>query len=119
MIRKLLKNLLGENFTENNAKLASVNFAIILLMFLLSGIMLFFLPEQISILHTGDTYYPLPSVLAVWLLPIIALVINISFIKQKRLSKMNSIVFCYSFSNYDGILYFTDISRKNYEAHTL
>ena len=58
MIRKLLKNLLGENFTENNAKLASVNFAIILLMFLLSGIMLFFLPEQISILHTGDTYYP-------------------------------------------------------------
>ena len=57
MIRKLLKNLLGENFTENNAKLATVNFAIILLMFLLSGIMLFFLPEQISILHTGDTYY--------------------------------------------------------------
>ena len=95
MIRKLLKNLLGENFTENNAKLATVNFAIILLMFLLSGIMLFFLPEQISILHTGDTYYPLPSVLAVWLLPIIALVINIGFIKQKRLSKMkmNSIVF--------------------------
>ena len=87
MIRKMLKSLLGENFTENNAKLASVNFAIVLLMFLLSGIMLFFLPEQISILHTGDTYYPLPSVLAV------ALVINIGFIKQKRLSKMNSIVF--------------------------
>ena len=117
MIRKLLKNLLGENFTENNAKLATVNFAIILLMFLLSGIMLFFLPEQISILHTGDTYYPLPSVLAVWLLPIIALVINIGFIKQKRLSKMNSV--CCSFSNHDGILYFTDISRMNYEAHTL
>ena len=93
MIRKMLKSLLGENFTENNAKLASVNFAIVLLMFLLSGIMLFFLPEQISILHTGATYYPLPSVLAVWLLPIIALVINIGFIKQKRLSKMNSIVF--------------------------
>ena len=88
-------------------------------MFLLSGIMLFFLPEQISILHTGDTYYPLPSVLAVWLLPIIALVINIGFIKQKRLSKMNSIVFAVLFSNHDGILYFTDISRMNYEAHTL
>ena len=57
MIRKFLKNILGENFTENNAKLATVNFVIILLMFLLSGIMLFFLPEQISILHTGDTYY--------------------------------------------------------------
>ena len=55
MIRKFLKNILGENFTENNAKLATVNFAIILFMFVLSGIMLFFLPEQISILHTGDT----------------------------------------------------------------
>lgn len=28
MIRKFLKNILGENFTENNAKLATVNFAI-------------------------------------------------------------------------------------------
>ena len=35
MIRKLLKKLLGENFTENNATLETVNFAIILLMFLL------------------------------------------------------------------------------------
>ena len=62
-------------------------------MFVLSGIMLFFLPEQISILHTGDTYYPLPSVLAVWLLPVIALVLNIGFIKQKRLTKVNSVMF--------------------------
>ena len=89
MIRKFLKNILGENFTENNAKLATVNFAIILFMFVLSGIMLFFLPEQISILHTG----PLPSVLAVWLFPVIALVVNIGFIKQKRLTKVNSVMF--------------------------
>lgn len=93
MIRKFLKNILGENFTENNAKLATVNFAIILFMFVLSGIMLFFLPEQISILHIGDTYYPLPSVLAVWLFPVIALVVNIGFIKQKRLTKVNSVMF--------------------------
>ena len=38
MIRRLLKNVLGENFTENNAKLATVNFGVILLMFVLSGI---------------------------------------------------------------------------------
>lgn len=93
MVRKFLKKILGENFTENNAKLATVNFVIILFMFVLSGVMLFFLPEQISILHTGNTHYPLPSVLAVWLFPIIALVINIGFIKQKRLSMLNSIVF--------------------------
>lgn len=93
MIRKILKNILGENFTENNAKLAAANFAIILLMFVLSGIMLLFLPDQISILHTGDTYYPLPSVLAVWIFPLIALIINVGFIKQNRLSKMNTLVF--------------------------
>ena len=72
MIRRLLKNVLGENFTENNAKLATVNFGVILLMFVPSGIMLLFLPEQISILHMGETYYPIPSVLGVWLFPIIA-----------------------------------------------
>lgn len=93
MIRKILKNILGESFTENNAKLATANFAIILLMFVLSGIMLLFLPDQISILHTGDTYYPLPSVLAVWIFPLIALIINVGFIKQNRLSKMNTLVF--------------------------
>ncbi len=93
MIRNLMKNILGENFTKNNAKLASVNFGIILLMFLVSGIMIFFLPEQIPILHNGATEYPIPTTLGVWLFPIIALIINISFIKQNRLSKMNSIIF--------------------------
>lgn len=93
MIRKMIKNLLGESYTENNGKLAFVNFGIILIMFIVSGIMLLFLPNQISILHMGNTYYPLPSVLAVWLLPIIALLINIGFIKQNRLSKVNTAVF--------------------------
>lgn len=93
MIRKLMKNILGENFTQNNAKLASVNFGIILLMFLVSGIMLFFLPEQMPILHNGATEYPIPTTLGVWLFPIVALIINISFIKQNRLSRMNSIIF--------------------------
>ena len=93
MIRRLLKSILGENFTENNAKLAAVNFGIILLMFVLSGIMLFFLPEQKSILHSGTTYNPVPSVLGVWLFPVIALIVNLLFIRQNRLTKMNSGVF--------------------------
>lgn len=93
MIRRLLKSILGENFTENNAKLAAVNFGIILLMFVLSGIMLFFLPEQISILHSSTTYYSVPSVLGVWLFPVIALIVNLLFIRQNRLSKMNSAIF--------------------------
>lgn len=93
MIRKALKNMLGENYTENNEKLAVLNFLIVILMFLVSGIMLLFLPDEISILHSGDTYYPLPSVLAVWLFPVISLLVNVFLIKQKRLSKMNSAIF--------------------------
>ena len=63
MIKKILKDVLGENFTENNEKYAKINFIIVILMFLVSAIMLFFLPEKINILHNGDTYYPIPSIL--------------------------------------------------------
>lgn len=48
MIRKMMRNLLGESYTEINGKLAIVNFGIILIMFIVSGIMLLFLPEQLS-----------------------------------------------------------------------
>ena len=92
MIRNLLKNLLGDSFNESNEKYAKINFGIIILMFVVSAIMLFFLPSEIDILHSGDTNYPIPSVLGVWLVPIIALLLNFSFIKQKRLSSLNSII---------------------------
>ena len=90
MIKKILKDVLGENFTENNEKYAKINF--IILMFLVSAIMLFFLPEKINILHNGDTYYPIPSILGIWLVPVISLVLNFTFIKQKKLSSLNSII---------------------------
>ena len=92
MIRYFLKNFLGDSFNESNEKYAKINFGIIILMFLVSAIMLFFLPSEIDILHSGDTNYPIPSVLGVWLVPIIALLLNFSFIKQKRLSSLNSII---------------------------
>ena len=88
MIKKILKDVLGENFTENNEKYAKINFII----FLVSAIMLFFLPEKINILHNGDTYYPIPSILGIWLVPVISLVLNFTFIKQKKLSSLNSII---------------------------
>lgn len=92
MIRNFLKNILGENDTKENERYANINFAIIFLMFLVSAIMLFFLPEQIEILHNGDTNYPIPSSIGVWLVPIIATVLNFSFIKQNRLSLVNSVI---------------------------
>lgn len=91
MLRVLLKKFLGDSYNENNVKYAKINFVIIILMFIVSVIMLFFLPSQIDILHSGDTYYPIPSILGVWLIPIIALLLNFSFIAQKRLSSFNSI----------------------------
>lgn len=51
MIRKLLKNLLGNDFTESNERYAKINFTIIFLMFIISAIMLLFLPEQLPIIH--------------------------------------------------------------------
>ena len=83
---------MGDSFNESNEKYAKINFGIIILMFLVSAIMLFFLPSEIDILHSGDTNYPIHSVLGVWLVPIIALLLNFSFIKQKRLSSLNSII---------------------------
>ena len=92
MIRYFLKNLLGDSFNESNEKYAKINLGIIILMFVVSAIMLFFLPSEIDILHSGDTNYPIPSVLGVWLIPILAILLNFSFIKQKRLSSLNSII---------------------------
>lgn len=92
MIRNLLKNLLGDSFNESNEKYAKINLGIIILMFVVSAIMLFFLPSEIDILHSGDTNYPIPSVLGVWLIPILAILLNFCFIKQKRLSSLNSII---------------------------
>ena len=84
MIKKILKDVLGENFTGNNEKYAKINFIIVIL--------IFFLPEKINILHNGDTYYPIPSILGIWLVPVISLVLNFTFIKQKKLSSLNSII---------------------------
>lgn len=93
MIRKYLKKLLGESYNENNEKLAILNFSIVVLMFVVSAIMLFVLPSEISILQSGGTYYPIPTVLGVWLFPVISLLLNVLLIKQKRLSKMNTAIF--------------------------
>lgn len=93
MIRSLTRKLFGKQLTSDNGRLAAVNFGIIVLMFLCSAILLPFLPPELSILHNGDTQYPLPSALAVWLLPLVALVLNVGFILQKRLSPMNTLVF--------------------------
>lgn len=93
MFRSLTRKLFGDEWTNHNSHFAAVNFVIVLLMFLCSAVMLPFLPAELSILHSGDTYYPLPSALAVWLLPLVALVLNVGFILQKRLSPMNTLVF--------------------------
>lgn len=97
MIRNLWKKVFGDQFTAHEEKLAAVNFGIVVFMFLVSGIMLFILPDKISILHTGDTYYPIPSVIGVWLFPLAALLINMILIKQKRSSKLNVFVFGFLF----------------------
>ena len=75
MIRKLLKNLLGNDFTESNERYAKINFTIIFLMFIISAIMLLFLPEQLPIIHEGAKTYNVPSILG-----IIAIIMTVFYI---------------------------------------
>ena len=106
MIRNALKKLLGGNYTENNEKLAILNFAIVILMFVVSGIMLFVLPPEISILQSGGTYYPIPSVLGVWLFPVISLLINIFY--QLNTSSLDEII-----GWLEDVLHSTSYESKN------
>ena len=66
MIRSLTRKLFGKQLTSHNGRLAAVNFGIIVLMFLCSAILLPFLPPELSILHNGDTQYPLPGCCRWW-----------------------------------------------------
>lgn len=92
MIKKILFRIMNLNYTENDSKYAKLNFGLVGAMFLISAIMLLFLPDQISILHTGDIYYPLPSIIGIWLIPIFCLSLNFVFIMRKRATAFNSIV---------------------------
>lgn len=88
MIRKLIRKLLGDNLTDDNSHLASVNFVIVLLMFIISAVLLAFLPDAIPMQWQmdGTVSYTLPSYIGVWAIPIIGLAVNLSLIRQNRLS---------------------------------
>ena len=90
MIRKYLERILGENLTKSKTVNAKINFVIIIIMFVISAVMLFFLPEEIQLIHEGNKNYGIPSVLGVWLMPAIGLVNNLLLIKQKRLNNFNN-----------------------------
>ena len=94
MLRKLLKKLLGENFTENNLKLLKINYLIIILLFIFSGVMLKFVPSEIPMQWNADgsVNYSLPSIIGIWLGPVILLVVNLSLTKQKRINILNTAV---------------------------
>lgn len=91
MIREIIKKFLGENLTKQNKKYVKVNAVTIVLMFIVSFAMLFFLPKEIPIIHEGDIHYPIPTILGIWLVPLLACVMNFTFIRQKRMNIINSI----------------------------
>lgn len=92
MIREIIKKVLGENLSKQNKKYVKVNVVTIILMFIVSFAMLFFLPKEIPIIHEGSINYPIPTILGIWLVPVIASVMNFTFIKQKRMNIINSIL---------------------------
>lgn len=93
MIRSLLRKIAGENLSNQEEKYAKINIITILLMFVVSFVMLFLLPKEIPILHDGDVNYNVPTILGVWLVPVIAVIMNFTLIKQNRLNVFNTILF--------------------------
>ncbi len=92
MIRKLLKNMLGDGLTQENDKYQKINYFIIVISFVAFGCLYFFLPEQIPVLHQGDKLIYIPSLLGVFLAPALLAVINFTLVIQKRVNKFNTIL---------------------------
>lgn len=92
-MQKLVKQILGVNLNKEQASLATINLGVTLVMFLVAGAMLFFLPEQMSFWSSNGVDYTVPSVFGVWALPLLALVFNIILILQKRMSRVHCFMF--------------------------
>lgn len=90
--RKLLNSLLGDSVTESNVRYEKLNIIIILASLICFSILLYFLPEEIPVLHQGEKMIFIPSKIGAFLPTIVLTLIHITFKLQKRTSKFNTIV---------------------------
>lgn len=91
---KILKSLFGEELSKKDLKLLKINYLIIILLFIFSGVMLKFIPADMPMQwgQNGSVNYTLPSIIGVWIAPIILFVVNLSFKSQKKINVLNTII---------------------------
>ncbi|MCD3218126.1 DUF1648 domain-containing protein [Clostridium botulinum C] len=95
MIKKLLKQYLGENYSNNNMNLFIFNIILVICTFVFSAIMIKFLPHKMPMQwdSNGDVTYTLPSSIAAFIYPVLLLFVNLIFLKQKRINLITSAAF--------------------------
>ncbi len=94
MLTKLLKSLLGDSYSEQNAQVVVRNLGISLLMFIIAAIMLLFLPSRIPMQWKADgsVSYTLPSVVGVWTFPGVSLLVNLNWLRKDNFQKNTTII---------------------------
>ena len=89
MIRKLLRKYINTSYTTYIPELVRFNYAMTAGLFLIAGIMLFFLPDNMPMQFAADgsVNYYLPSYIGVWLMPAVILLAQVLLhlqLKPKR-----------------------------------
>jgi hypothetical protein len=94
MIRKLLRKYINTSYTTHIPELVRFNYAMTAGLFLIAGIMLFFLPDNMPMQFAADgsVNYYLPSYIGVWLMPAVILLAQVLLHLQKRINKINTAV---------------------------
>lgn len=90
-IRKLLRKFFGMKMTEYNERYSIYNIVIIACTFFICST-LFFLPDVIPVLHQGSKQIYIPKLVGVFIPPVILVCIEFTFVLQKRINKVNTII---------------------------
>ena len=95
MIRDLIRNKLNNQVPDRNSleKYFKYNLVVVIIMYIVSAIFLFRLPSTIPILHDGAKEIYVHSYVGVFLIPTIALIVNVMLVKQKRLSRYYTLLY--------------------------
>lgn len=92
IIRSLLKKMVSDSEGEEQKKYFNYNIIIILVSFIAFFGIYFFLPDQIPVLHEGSKSILLPKLLGCLLPPVFMIGVNLTFVLQRRISKLNTII---------------------------
>lgn len=93
MLRNMIRNNISNQDGDSGEKYFKYNLVVVVIMYIVSAVFLFKLPSTIPIMHDGAKDIYIHSYIGVFLIPSIALIINVLLVKQKRLLFFHTILF--------------------------